>query len=491
MRAFAVLSLKKSGGFDSMFGKLLWKIRWKRIILLALLFFLLYFILASILPYLTQKKVSAAYAESFDPQEFYSEELGSERVLCVDENLDALLWRFRLMEQAQKELIYVSFDFVDDTSGTDVIAGLLSAAERGVQVKLLVDGFSSTWILWGSEAFQALASHPNVEMKIYNPAKLIKPWRNQARLHDKYVIVDNTMYLLGGRNTSDYFLGDYHEKPNIDREILVYDTAPSNDHSLGQLKSYFSSVWNLPDCKSYAGKDTPKAQETREQLLQRYEDLKQTYPESFTSTDWIGVTTETNKVSLLSNPVEPVNKEPRLWHSLVQLMQTGDTVLIQTPYVICSNDMYTDLKTIQDAGTQVSILTNSPESGANVFGTSDFRLERKTILDTGVNVYEFAGHRSNHTKGLLIGNRLSIIGSFNMDMRSAYLDTELMVVVDSEKFQTQMQSIVEEALSQSRKLQPDGTYTYGENYTGKNENPIVAVISVLLGLISRPFRFLL
>ena len=45
---------------------------------------------------------------------------------------------------------------------------------------------------------------------------------------------------------------------------------------------------------------------------------------------------------------------------------------------------------------------------------------------------------SYHGKSISVGNRLSIIGSFNMDMRSAYLDTELMLVIDSERVNQQL-----------------------------------------------------
>ena len=472
--------------------KFLRSLRWKKLIIGLLLLYVAYFVLATLLPYLSQKKVGASFAASVQSGDYYSDTVGTDRVACIEDNLDALLWRIRLIEQAQDELIYVSFDFLDDTSGTDVIAALLSAADRGVKVKVMIDGFSSTWTMVGSKAFQALSSHKNVQMKIYNPFTLVQPWRNQARMHDKYLIADDQAYLLGGRNTSDLFLGEYSEKRNYDREVLVYDTAPSEDNSLSQLKTYFQSVWDLPASKVYSYEHkAQKLSDTRQSLSQRYEALKGLYPEAFTQPDWLAATVPTNRVRLLSNPFHPGNKEPQLWYTLTQLMQTGESVLIQTPYVICNKEMYGDLEQLIAQGKDISILTNSPESGANVFGTGDFRLEKKKIVNRGIHVFEFTGDRSSHTKSIFIGDRLSIIGSYNMDMRSTYLDTELMVVVDSLEFSEQMQQHYEMALSQSRQLQPDGTYLFGENYEGKTTNPIVAVLSTFLGVISRPFRFLL
>ena len=92
----------------------------------------------------------------------------SERVCLIDNNEDALLWRLRLIRSAQEEIILSTFDFRADSSGTDVIAALWGAAERGVQVRLIIDGINAQLHLSGSDVFQALAAHDNVEVKFYN-----------------------------------------------------------------------------------------------------------------------------------------------------------------------------------------------------------------------------------------------------------------------------------------------------------------------------------
>lgn len=66
-----------------------------------------------------------------------------ERVCLVDGNEEALRWRLRLIRSAQSEIVLSTFDFCADESGSDVVAALLDAAERGVQVRLLVDGMDS------------------------------------------------------------------------------------------------------------------------------------------------------------------------------------------------------------------------------------------------------------------------------------------------------------------------------------------------------------
>lgn len=128
---------------------------------------------------------------------------GQERILNIENNVDALVWRLRLIESAKENIVLATFDFRDDNSGQDMMAALLNAADRGVKVQILVDGINGTLYLRGSRNFRELTSHENVEVKLYNPITLIKPWKNNYRMHDKYLIADDFAYILGGRNTDD------------------------------------------------------------------------------------------------------------------------------------------------------------------------------------------------------------------------------------------------------------------------------------------------
>ena len=139
---------------------------------------------------------------------------GTERVDYIDDNTDALLYRLHMIEEAQDEIILSTFDFNADAAGKDMMAALLHAAQRNVKVKVIVDGISGFLDMRGNSYFKALASHENIEVKVYNSINLLTPWKLQARLHDKYVIVDDKMYVLGGRNTMNLFLGEYTEEKN-------------------------------------------------------------------------------------------------------------------------------------------------------------------------------------------------------------------------------------------------------------------------------------
>ena len=461
------------------------KIPWGWVIVVLILIY----VGALTLPYVAHKKVSSTFVKDFEKRSFTNDQAGTERVFYLNDNVEALLYRLRMAEEAKKEIILSTFDFNSDHAGHDIMSVLYQAANRGVKVRIIVDGISGFLDLKGDPWFQALVSHDNVNILTYNPVNLLKPWTMQARLHDKYFIVDDKMYLLGGRNTANLFLGDYSSKKNIDRELFVYETQASSGSSIYQLKDYFEHVWTSQDSKNYTcRKMTDTVKNCITQLEKQYLDLQTQYPQAYETWNWESLTKETQKVSLLSNPVNAGNKEPWMWYALNQLMKQGEKVTIYTPYIICGKEMYQDLHQLMQNGTCVDIITNAVSSGANPWGCTDYLNQKENIWKTGANVYEFMGKHSCHTKALLIDNHMTILGSYNMDMRSTYQDTELMLVVDSPELNAEIAKEMETDKTYSRTMEDDGTYTYGEYYKEKEMSTGKKIFYAVLRVVTIPIR---
>lgn len=442
-------------------------------------------------PYLRHKKVSENFQNDFSQREFYSSQAGIERIAYINDNTDALLYRLQMIEQAEQEIILSTFDFNADKGGKDVMAALMSAADRGVKVRVIIDGFSGFLDVKGkgTQWFQALASHENISLRIYNPLTPLKPWKMQARLHDKYLIIDHQMFLLGGRNTTNLFLGDYSKSKNIDREIFVYETEDNKASSLYQLKAYFEKIWALKNSREFTCKKlSDEIQECIASLNNRYQKLKETYPKAYTDWDFQKLTFETNKISLLCNPLEAENKEPWMWYSIHQLMLQGKETLIYTPYIICGKEMYQDLTDLKDNNIPLEIITNDVASGANPWGCTDYLNQKEKIWKTGAKVYEFMGGHSCHTKAVLIDDRMSIVGSYNLDMRSTYQDTELMLAIDSEKLNSMIRKEAETDKTYSKTMGPDGNYIQGENYVPKKLSTGKKIFYWTLRVLTVPLR---
>ena len=84
---------------------------------------------------LFHKKIDSDYLASISPSVSFTNP-APEQVRSIDNNKDALLWRLRLVESAQKNLVITTFAFSDDNSGTDFLSAVKAAADRGVEVRI-------------------------------------------------------------------------------------------------------------------------------------------------------------------------------------------------------------------------------------------------------------------------------------------------------------------------------------------------------------------
>lgn len=284
-----------------------------------------------------------------------------------------------------------------------------------------------------------------------------------GRLHDKYVIADRTNYILGGRNTFNYFLGAYPGHKNYDRDVLVYCESPDETSSVNDVLAYYESVWNYKESKAFlknnkcAGNKKVKA--ARKELLDNYNIYYADNKDYLTDTDYTDETVEVNNIALLSNPIECGAKKPVVWYQLTKLMEQADSqVKIHTPYIICNEYMYDGLKKVCDSVDSVSLMTNSVGNNGNPFGSADYYVYKDKVLGTGLEVWEYEGGYSYHGKSILIDDDISVVGSFNIDMRSVYLDTELMLVIDSKEINEQLGSAMQTYEHSARKANADGTY---------------------------------
>ena len=355
-------------------------------------------------------------------------------------------------------------------------------------------------------------------------------------MHDKYVIVDDKMYLLGGRNSNDIFLGDYTTDINVDRDILVCDTTNGKGESLQDLEAYFQQIWNEGCVKIKGGRKKNSSEisvleeaaddsegsesnlknsdivngksnaeneitdETEEKLSKyekqyqslemRYASLKEKYTDIEDYSSWQEDTIPANKITLVNNGTHAGPKTPLVLQTIRYLAQNAENVTIQTPYVICNGYMYDTLNEIA-SHAQLKIILNAVEKGSNPWGCTDYLNQKKKILNTGADVYELMNEVPVHTKAVLLDDRLSVVGSYNLDMRSTYLDTELMLVIDSKELNQQIQFTEGTYIEKSKEVLSNGQETEGVQYETKVLNWQKKLFYGVLRIIIRPLRQLL
>ena len=474
-----------------------------------MLWFLLIVVLVNVFAPLYCKKPDEKFAETLKQTEFTSDTPDRERIRCIDDNEEAFLWRLRMIGKAKDSIVLSTFDLRADDSGTDLLAALNNAAEKGVEIKLLIDGIYQQLFLNKSKEFQALAARENVEVGVYNPVSPVGLFKFNYRMHDKYLIADNEMYLLGGRNSNDIFLGDKTTGINVDRDILVYDTTKGKGESLQELEAYFQQIWN-EDCVKIKGgrkknsseisvaeevadevqENLSKYEKQYQSLESRYAALTEKYPDIETYNSWERDTIPVNKITLVNNGTHAGPKTPLVLQTIQYLAQDADNVTIQTPYVICNGYMY-DVLTEISSHADLKIILNAVEKGSNPWGCTDYLNQKKKILKTGADVYELMNEHAVHTKAALIDDRLSVVGSYNLDMRSTYLDTELMLVIDSQELNDQIQETENIYMEKSKEVLSNGQETQGAQYETKVLNWQKKLFYGVLRIIIRPLRQLL
>lgn len=501
-----------------------------------------YSLLGILLPYAKQPEVSEKTKQEFHPEDCYAPEaaafaaeeqpsgddadtagrssaraqagqaaFGIDRAGIIQDNGEALDTRIQMIAHAKERVILSTFDFRTDEAGLDLLSALYDAARRGVQVEIFADGFNSWLRMEGNAYFYAVSSHPNVKITLYNRMNPLVPWKSMGRMHDKYLIVDDEAFLLGGRNSFGYFLGDYAGHKNYDWDVLVYNTQNEgsdpvprlkenngNDRSrssLYQVLQYYESITALDCCRTFGDREAiakkPSVRRAAKMLEARIDGIREQKPELFEQPcAYEERTYETGRITLLSNPTGYTVKEPVVFYQLMQLAQNAkEEVWIHTPYLMCSEMMCEELTKLGSKGT---MMLNSAANNGNPFGAIDYLNHKQELIDTGVQLMEYEGGISYHGKVMTVDDRLSVVGSFNMDMRSAYLDTELMLVIDSTELNRELREKMGEYEAKSALV--DTVDTYRSIPEGMEMKEITfgrKCMRVLLGWLQERVRYLL
>lgn len=460
-----------------------------KIMILVLVIFLIYIVVGMLIPFMHRQSVSEEYKNQIKISDFYGDSLknGPDRAKIIENNQEALNLRLSMIQRAKKEIILSTFDIREGSSTTDIFSALVVAAKRGVKVKILVDGLYGTLHMNGKDIFQAVGSESNIEIRFYNTPNLLKPWTIHGCLHDKYLITDHQYLLMGGRNTFDYFLKNRENgSMGLDREILIYNTGKESESAVGQVKTYFRKIWKLDVCKTKFDRWSKEKRAAEIQRLIEHE--KQL---DVPGIDYEKETVSTKKATLVTNPTHIYGKEPYVWETMKQLMLNADKrVLIHTPYAVFSDEMYEGMAQIHEKIPNTKIILNSIASGDNICASADYMKNKQNIVDTGAEIYEYMGKHSTHGKSLVIDDDIAVVGSYNFDCRSTYVDTEAMLVVHGKEITEQLEEKLNALKNDALAVDGQGKYIKNgdtkERILDKDKGRLIRILSYVI----QGFRYL-
>jgi len=338
--------------------------------------------------------------------------------LLVD-NSESRELRRAMIESAEQSIHFTALLIEDDEQGYEFASMLKAAVARGVEVRVVVD--ATTSYFFGDYAMLEDLAAAGVEVLPYNP---VTEWAwlrfridlsANKRLHEKLLIVDGAEAIVSGRNVGDDYLLPEHW-----RDTGVYVTGPA----VREVQALFLGIWDqfsaweaLAGCPQrdsrgfYCPADgQPLAADARY------------YPEL----DSVGTAR-----------VRPVYSDPRSqttphgYATTIALVRAArHSIEITNSYFVPPRRLRKHLKAAAARGVKVVVITNSKGStdATHMYYASLNYYEE--LIRAGVEIRQYRGTETMHAKTMLIDDELALVGSYNLDPRSATSNSEASVIID-------------------------------------------------------------
>lgn len=394
------------------------------------------------------------------------------RILAV--GADGFLARMQMINAAQRTLDLQYFIFRGDDTGRLLSEAVIHAAKRGVRVRILVDDGQT---VAGDEQITELAAYRSVEIRIFNPfayrghSTLIRAMefalnasRLDYRMHNKLLVVDNSIALIGGRNIGDQYFQIDPESQFADDDVFA--AGPIVQKLSATFDEYWNSVLAIPSQALTGGKISAAKLNQRHAIVAEVKRQSQAdgmdYVKRIASGEplrgmisgrlpLIWATAQVVCDSPDKKKVEDGAMVGRLMHRVVAnaAMEVKSEFLMVTPYLIPGKEGMQIFHQLRQRNVRVRILTSSLESSTELIAQAGYMHYRIPLLEDGVELYEIRsllgntkgsgetpaiarfGNYSLHAKLFVFDRKRLFIGSMNFDQRSMHLNTEIGLIIDS------------------------------------------------------------
>ncbi|WP_444813091.1 phospholipase D family protein [Variovorax saccharolyticus] len=417
---------------------------------------------------------------------------------------DAFAARILLARHADRSLDLQYYIWRNDTTGKLMWQALWDAAERGVRVRVLLDDANTSGL---DPMLAALDAHPNIEIRLFNPfanrrlraADFAFDFsRVNRRMHNKSFTADNQATIVGGRNIGDEYFGANMELGFQDLDVVAVGPVVS------EVSNAFDLFWNSPSAypaasllaapgpDARAGLQASWEQVQRDPEAQRYIEAVRRTPlvreidEGRVTLDWTTAHVIHDSPAKVLEPTDRSDLQmmPLLVAAFGQPKRELDLV---SPYFVPGQDGTKSLVTLAGSGIKVRVLTNSLAATDVSAVHAGYSKYRKQLLEGGVRVYELkpgdavpppdkardeggsgglpgSGSRGSsaaslHAKTFGVDRERIFVGSFNLDPRSARLNTEMGVIIDSPQLSGQLSGQLDTVIPNKAfevRMQPDG-----------------------------------
>ena len=398
----------------------------------------------------------------------------------INVGVDGFLMRLEMINAAERTLDLQYFIFRGDESGRLLSEALVRAADRGVRIRVLVDDGDTAP---GDEQLLALSGHGSLEVRVFNPFAyrghskirrglefMLRHSRLDYRMHNKMLVADGAIGLVGGRNVGDQYFQIDPDSQFADDDVFA--GGPIVRDVSAKFDEFWNSALAIPaealthehssgSESSSPGRDTPHAQKLKTAGFD-YQD-KLTHNEPFAGVldgqlslvwadaQFVGDSPDKKSVVAGTRPGE-LMYEPIA--AAVSHVQTE--LLIASPYFVPTKGEVRRVEECRERGAHVRVLTNSLESAPDLAAHAGYVHQRALLLKDGVEFYEVRarlgttrgsgesakiarfGNYALHGKFFVFDRQKSYVGSMNFDQRSRHLNTEIGFLFDNAELSQQV-----------------------------------------------------
>lgn len=399
---------------------------------------------------------------------------------------NAFASRSILTDMATRNIDAQYYIWHDDQAGQLLLKDLWEAAERGIIVRLLLDDFNNNAKF--DQHLLRFASHPNIAVRIINPLMhrrfqtlnyLTGLPRINRRMHNKSMTFDKQITIIGGRNIGNEYLSNDKNSQFADLDVLLIGKV------VADIDNSFASYWSSPlsfDIETLVTPDSEVTSDFLEALDKLGQDEKNNDKSSLTvykaaiedstiDSDLVHkrVPFRWTDMQFLSDDVGKLTKsvpsDTNLVHQLRTLLGSPSKKLtIISSYFVPTKDGVNTLVALAESGIDIKILTNSFDATDVTAVHSGYSQWRPNLLRAGVKIYELKSTASEekrenklwkarsqsstslHAKAFAVDDYQVFIGSYNVDPRSANINTEMGVIINDDELAGQLHNALSDDL---------------------------------------------
>lgn len=350
-------------------------------------------------------------------------------VRILDDDREAAQARVDLIRQAKDRIEVLYFIARDDRVALSILQLLRDARRRGVkQVDVVIDG-SFRRI---PKAVMAHLRDEGVRIRTYHPFDFRHPTWMLHRMHEKVIVVDGKRYITGGRNLAESYFGMGRDTNY--RDVDIYVEGPS----AADAERRFEQVWTSRDVADLHGHVVTRSKrEAAEHLGDALASLTRS---GFID---LGPTRDWSKDAMDVGPVRFLAGHDVGGPMAEVMAKAKESIVIESPYFIPPRFLRELLLRKLAEGVRIVVVTNSVRSTDGLLPQVGYLKYRGELSRAGIDFHEYKGPQCLHGKMIVVDGRVAMVGSYNIDPRSQYLNTEIMCVADDEELARALQRLID------------------------------------------------